>query len=397
LAASPVPNGPIAISWVDFRNGTRCAFAASQDGGSTWRRPFYVGPVAGGFTGDAVVGVDERGNFHGACQDYGSSQILYSNSGDGGGTWAAWKQVQSSPDKPWINGARDGTVFLTWLGSPGGYRRSVDAGKTWEPAISLGNLNHGTSISCGNTGYLHLLYNYGQPLRYVRSKDWGATLDKGRNIVGDMGVSCYGCTPRQHPIVGGASDPGGKVVAAIWSATLPGGDGNDDVWAVISRDSGNSWTAPIRVNDNANASRQFQPWVAVDRFGRVHAVWTDMRGGKNSIFYANTLGDKFGPNTEITDERGNVGGFYGDYKGLAIQGNDVVAAWADSRNGDNDVYFSRGVGYAGPDATALARKAAGKGSPWVTRKIYDLKGSRVRGNPEGPEKTLQKAGRYFRP
>lgn len=49
---------------------------------------------------------------------------------------------------------------------------------------------------------------------------------------------------------------------------------------------------------------------------------------------------------EITDQAGNVTGFYGDYKGIAINGEDVLVVWADSRAGDVDVYFSRGRGLA---------------------------------------------------
>ncbi len=385
LTADPAPGGPIVVSWVDFRRGTRCGFASSQDGGVTWNAPFYVGPIASGFTGDAAVGRDDAGKFYGVCQDYGSSQILFSASADGGRSWEAWRQVQSSPDKPWVGGARNGTVFVTWLGTPGGYRRSIDAGKTWEASVSLGSIYHGTSISCGNTGYLHLLFNAGSPLRYVRSRNWGATLETGRNLVADMGTFCYGCAPRQHPIVGGASDPSGKVVAAVWSSTRSGGDGNDDIWAIISRDSGNTWTNPIRVNDNAAASRQFQPWVAVDRYGRVHAVWTDLRrNGQNAIFYASATADRFGANQEITTQRGILGGFYGDYKGIAIQGEDVVMSWADSRGGDNDIYFARGMGLAGPQGTPIAAAPNGSGGPWKTTKLFDARGARiVKARPAG--------------
>jgi len=396
LAASSAANGPVVVAWVDFRNGTRCGYAASQDGGNTWGAPLIVGPSGGGFTGDAVIGVDETGNFYAACQDYGADQIRFSSSADGGLTWAAWRNVQSTIDKPWIAGARNGTVYLTWLGNttaaPGGFKRSLDRGLTWVNSYSLGMVYHGTAIGTGNTGAVHILYNQGAPLRYVRSTDWGATLEAGRNIVPDMGTSCYGCTPRQHPVVGGASSPDGRVVAAVWSSTFTGGDGDDDVWAVISRDNGNTWTAPIRVNSNTNASRQFQPWVAVDRFGRVHAVWTDMRNGNNAIFYANTLTNAFGTNVELTDARGTVNGFYGDYKGITIQGDDVLATWADSRNGDNDIYFTRGVGLAGPNGVALepGTRRYQHAKPWKTSVIFDVQG---RGMANGRPKA---AGKYFR-
>lgn len=386
-------DGPVLVSWVDFRQGTRCCYALSSDGGGTWGAKQCLGPVGGGFTGDATVGVDDEGNFYRVCQDYGNSQIRLSSSVDAGKTWSAWQSIQASPDKPWVDGARNGTVFVTWLGNPGGFRRSVDGGRTWEAAKSLGNLNHGTAISSGSNGVVHIPFNQGDGLRYVRSRDWGATLEPGRTLVADMGTFCYGCPPRQHPVVGGASDPTGKVTAATWSSILPGGDGKDDVWVVVSRDFGDTWSKPLRANDNTVASRQFQSWVAVDRHGRVHAVWTDTRnGGQNAIYYANTLGDRFGPNVEITDKRGPLAGFHGDYKGIAIQGDDVLVAWADSRNGDNDIYFSRGKGLAGntgvsvkPEPDPAALKAA-----WTTSLLAVTDGPRrLDGRKVRPRKPLR--------
>jgi hypothetical protein len=386
----------VVVSWVDMRSGTRCGYAASQDGGKTWGPKIITAPVSGGITGDATVGVDDEGNFYLVCQDYGVSQLRISKSTDGAKTWTPWKSFQSSPDKPWVAGVRNGTVYVTWLGSPGGFKRSLDGGETWEAVKSLGNLNHGTAIGTGNTGLVHLLFNAGSPLRYVRSKDWGATLEAGRNIVSNMGASCYGCSPRQHPIVGGGSDPTGKVVVATWSARLDNSDGADDVHVVISRDAGDTWSQPIKVNDNTNNSRQFQPWAAVDGSGKVHVTWTDMRNGKNSTFYAYAGADnKFSKNVEITDQTGNVSGFYGDYKGITINGDDVLVVWADSRAGDVDVYFSRGKGLAAGGIVAVKdakAEAARIKAAWTTTALFDVKGARVK--PTGRE-DRPAAGKYL--
>lgn len=388
-------NDVVVVSWVDMRAGTRCGYAVSQDAGRTWGSKILTAPVSGGITGDATVGVDDEGNFYLVCQDYGVSQIRLSKSTDGAKTWTPWKSIQSSPDKPWVAGVRDGTIYATWLGSPGGFKRSLDGGETWEAAKSLGNLSHGTAIGTGSTGLVHLLFNAGSPLRYVRSKDWGATLEPGRNIVPDMGAACYGCNPRQHPIVGGGSDPTGQVVAAVWSSQLEDTDGADDVHVVISRDGGDTWTRPIKVNDNTNKSRQFQPWAAVDRTGKVHVVWTDMRDGRNAIYYAYAGPDnKFSRNVEITDQSGTVGGFYGDYKGIAVNGDDVLVAWADSRSGDIDIYFSRGKGLAAGGNVAMrdpASDAARVKAAWSTTSLYDVKGARV----EAAGGRRPAAGRYL--
>ncbi len=102
-----------------------------------------------------------------------------------------------------------------------------------------------------------------------------------------MGSACFGCEPRNHPITGAGSDPSGRVLAVTWSSTMPGGDGDDDVWVVISRDSGETFGERLRVNDNETRSRQFQSWAAVDAAGTTHVIWTDLRNnGENATYYA---------------------------------------------------------------------------------------------------------------
>jgi hypothetical protein len=349
VALAARPDGVLLAGWVDSRSGTRCAYSVSRDGGMTWGKNFTVASMGNGITGDTSVGTDEAGNLYLACQDYGTSNILFASSSDSGQTFTPWRAVQPSPDKDWVAGVRSGTVFLTWLGGPGGFRRSIDVGVTWDAVFSLGSLNHGTAIAPSTTGLVHVPYNQGSQVRYVRSKDWGATLEPGRNLA-DMGSACFGCTPRSHPIVGAACDPTGQTVAITWASTSTGGDGDDDVWAIVSKDAGDTWSKRLRVNDNTSMSRQFQPWVAVDRYGRVHVTWTDFRnGGQNATYYASALDPDVGfePNVEVTDARGPSPSFLGDYKGIAVQGDDVLVIWADSRRGNGDIYFARATGAAG--------------------------------------------------
>jgi hypothetical protein len=349
------PDGLVLAGFIDYRNRpSSCGFSVSRDGGKTWGKNFFALTMGGssGFAGDPSVAIDDAGNLYAVCQDYGSpTQILFSTSTDSGGTWTPFKVINQSQDKPWIGAARDGTLFLTWLGSPGGYKRSLDHGQTWESVISLGNLVHGTGISPGSTGVVHIAYNQGNSVRYLRSDDWGATLGMGRNLV-DQGSACFEpCSPRSHPIIGTGADPTGKIVAITWASTATGGDGNDDVWVLVSQDTGQTFSKPIRANDNpiASPSRQFEPWVAVDRYGRVHAVWTDFRnGGKNDVYYASMTDPAkgFEKNIKVNDATGNAPSFLGDYKGIAIQGDDVIVAWQDTRNDTGDIYFARAVGAA---------------------------------------------------
>lgn len=354
------PNGLVAAGWMDSRAARVCAFTVSTDGGMTFSKNVSIPNATGQFVGDPAVAIDGGGTIYAVCQEYlnvdaGTGNVRLMTSTNKGQTWSTISTIQSAPDKPWAaGGVTDGTLFVSWLGRTAGIKRSVDHGATWETTQSLGNIIHGTAIVTSNTGLVHVPYNLDSDrnqLRYLRSTDGGVKWDKARDLIADMGAFCFECSPRQHPIVGAASDPTGKTVAITWTSKMSGGQGDDDVWLLYSKDGGETWTKPIRVNDNATASRQFQSWVAVDACQRVHVAWTDLRNGKNEVWYARSADPTqgFEPNLQVTDGSGAATtDFLGDYKGLAVSGSDVVVVWNDTRRDSGDIYFSRAVGAAGP-------------------------------------------------
>jgi hypothetical protein len=360
VALAAGPGGLALAGWMDERSTRVCAYSVSTDGGLTWSKNVTI-PNTASFVGDPSVAIDGGGTMYAVCQQYlnnmgsmGSIRMMTST--DKGATWSAIRTIQSAPDKPWVaGGAADGTVFVSWLGNPGGIKRSLDHGMTWGPVQSLGNIVHGTAITTSTTGLVHVPYNLDSnknQLRYLRSKDNGETYEAPRDLIADMGMFCFSCSPRQHPIVGSAADPTGKIVAITWTSRMPAGQGDDDVWLLYSKDGGDTWTQPIRVNDNKTASRQFESWVAVDNYGRVHVAWTDYRdGGQNETYYARSADPTqgFEPNIQVTDGHGSGNtDFLGDYKGIAVQGSDVLIVWQDTRRDVGDIYFSRAAGAAGP-------------------------------------------------
>ncbi|HXU00636.1 MAG TPA: sialidase family protein [Polyangia bacterium] len=365
VALATGPNGLALAGWMDERSTRVCGFSFSTNGGQTWSKNVSIPNNTGMFVGDPAVAIDGGGTMYAICQEYltisGSTttgNIRMMTSTDKGVTWSAVRTIGSAPDKPWGGGGvTDGVVFVSWLGNPGGIKRSTDHGMTWGPTQSTGNIIHGTGITTSNTGLVHVPYNLdsqNNQLRYLRSKNNGDTWEATRDLVANMGTFCFSCNPRQHPIVGSAADPTGKYVAITWASRMTGGQSDDDVWLLYSKDGGDTWSSPIRVNDNTAASRQFESWVAVDKYGRVHVAWTDLRdGGNNETWYARSADPTkgFEPNMQITDGHGSANtDFLGDYKGIAVSGNDVLVVWEDTRrSGDGgDIYFSRAVGAAGP-------------------------------------------------
>lgn len=358
VALATGPNGLAIAGWMDFRGARTCAYSVSTDGGVTWGENVFIGVATGEFVGDPAVAIDADGRLYAGCQEYnteGSNGEIRLITSSNGSTWSSPQSIQSAPDKPWLGAspAQGGVAFLTWLGGNAGVKRTTDGGMTWEPAHDLEFLNHGTTISVGTSGLVHLAYSpNGGAVRYVRSTDLGDSWEEARTI-GETGTFCWSdCEgPRQHPIMGGGSDSTGQYVAVTWSAELEGGQGDEDVWVIYSSDGGDTWTEPVLVNDNVNPSRQLQPWVVVDDYGRVHVAWTDLRNGENETWYARSADPSVGfeTNVQVTDTSGpQLGGFMGDYKGISISGQDVLVVWQDTREGDGDIFSARAIGAAAP-------------------------------------------------
>lgn len=135
-------------------------------------------------------------------------------------------------------------------------------------------------------------------------------------------------------------------------------------------DDGLAWSPPVLIADSAPANDGIFPEVAVDGRGRVHVYWHDWRDGApcgaESAEYMLSSGDggtTWGANVRLSD----VNSFWsvnacgsanqGDYQGIAAEGLDVMPCWADTRNGDADVFterLRRATGLTCPTSPQLA-------------------------------------------
>ncbi len=262
----------------------------------------------------------------------------------------------------------DGTLYLTWIA--GRFQRSTDHGDSWDSKANISGVNQGTGIDSAENGLLHITHHHtNNQMVWTFSDNYGETLTGGESL-GDMGSGAFNAFPRDYMIVATGCDPTGTVVATSWAAKKQGGDGDADVWVMISEDAGASWSDMIKANEDASG-RQLHPWVDVDAAGQVHAFWTDLRadGSGVDIYYslAPSAAAGFGEDIKINDGSASVTtGFEGDYNGLAVWGNDVYMTWADYRNGDGDVYFARGIHCADGtafDAERMAARAPGPVRP----------------------------------
>lgn len=172
----------------------------------------------------------------------------------------------------------------------------------------------------------------------------------------------------------------GRVYLAYTEETAP--ENNDlDILVRYSNSNGATWSAPVRVNDDATTRSQFFPKIEVDQTtGGIAVAFYDARndaGGTDGV--ANTEaqvfgalsftgGTTFGINEQISPGSSRSPSFgnpneYGDYNGLAFRNNRYFYIWADNSNstGDNpngtrtspDIYTAR-VTVAAPTAAMVS-------------------------------------------
>jgi hypothetical protein len=113
-------------------------------------------------------------------------------------------------------------------------------------------------------------------------------------------------------------------------------NGDADVFLITSRDEGETWTKPQRVNDDAvgNGKEQFFPWLVVDPVdGSVNIAYFD-RGKQNGTLTDVTLarsvdGGRTFVHHKLNDAAYDLSklGFFGDYIGIDCYGGRVAVLW----------------------------------------------------------------------
>jgi hypothetical protein len=129
------------------------------------------------------------------------------------------------------------------------------------------------------------------------------------------------------------------------------GTADTDVFVRFSNDSGSTWSAPVRVNDDTlgNGKSQFLPRIALDQTtGFIAVSWYDCRNspGNNTaeVWAALSIdgGVSFLPNVKVSAGFSSgtatpVSNFnFGDYSGLAFHAGAFYPCWADNSNSTGD-------------------------------------------------------------
>jgi len=299
------------------------------------------------------------------------SGILISSSRDGGLTWndpiPAINHINSvTPfeDKPYVvtdnapNSPNKGNVYLSWTrfdvyGSSDPehhsqiyFSRSIDKGKTFSMPFRISdtggdcldsdNTVEGAVPVVGPKGEVYVVWAGPKGLVFKKSMDGGLAFGKDKVIGAQPGgwdMSIKGIDRSNGMPVTGVDTSAGARRGTIYVNWIDERNGDPDVFLASSVDGGETWSAPVRVNDDPirNGKEQFFTWMAVD----------PMDGSVNIIFYDRR--DTQGTHTGLTLARSTNGGrtfvnyklnqepfacnekvFFGDYSSISAYNGRVV-------------------------------------------------------------------------
>lgn len=344
----------------------------SSDGGLTWKSGILTSPDYNVW-GDPCIFVDTAGNFYyshlsNPANGNWIDRIVIQKSTDGGVSWTDGTYTglngTKAQDKEWaVVNPINNEIYITWTqfdkyGSSNPqdssvilFSKSTDAGTTWSQpkrinykagdCIDSDNTVEGAVPAVGPNGEIYVAWAGPDGLVFNKSVDGGDTWLTKEIIVSDIpggweyNVSgLYRCNGLPVTVCDISNGPNRGSIYINWTDQR-NGSANTDVWLVKSNDGGNTWTAPILVNDDTSDKQQFFTWMSIDQTtGYLYFVFYDRRnytGGNETDVYLARSADggntftnyKINENTITPDA--NV--FFGDYSNISAYNGVVRPIW----------------------------------------------------------------------
>ena len=354
----------------------------SSDGGLTWNTNILVSPPYGVW-GDPVIDVDTSGNFYffhlsNPASGNWIDRIVCQKSLDNGATWNdgtfTGLNGTKAQDKQWsIIDRNNDQIYLTWTqfdnygsSDPNDksnilFSKSTDGGDSWSPTVKV-NIIDGDCIDSDNTvegavpalgpnSELYVAWAGPNGLVFNRSLDQGDTWLNEEIAIDPMpfgwdydipGIYRANGLPITKCDLSGGPNHG--TIYVNWSDQR-NGTNDTDIWLAKSTDGGDTWSSPIRVNDDGAGKQQFFTWMDIDQTnGNLFFVFYDRRDYNDSntdvyLAYSMDGGNSF-TNRKISESPfvPNSGIFFGDYTNITVHNNIVRPIWTRMHNGNLSIW-----------------------------------------------------------
>ena len=350
------------------------------DGGKTWKTVSTPDPK-NLVQGDDVLAFSNDGVAYHAHLSFDGIRLarpvraengmIVNVSKDGGNTWTEGtpainhiNSVTPFEDKPGLvvdnaPGSRfKGNVYLAWTrfdvyGSSNPehhsqiyFTRSTDQGQTFSMPFRISdtggdcldsdNTVEGAVPAVGPNGEVYVVWAGPLGLVFDKSTDGGLTFGKDKvigDIPGGWDFGIEGLSRANGMPVTGVDLSNGPNKGTLYVNWIDARNGDPDVFVMSSPNGGETWTAPVRVNDDAlkNGKAQFFTWMSIDPVdGSMNVVFYDRREGKGTatgLTLARSVdGGKTFVNHKIDVPSFNVNErvFFGDYSSISAFDGRVV-------------------------------------------------------------------------
>lgn len=393
IGVDPTNPDRMVIGWRQFdnvySNFRQAGWAYTIDGGQTWTFPGKI--EEGIFRSDPVLDFDSAGNaFYNSLT---SNNDVYTckvfKSIDGGAQWDAGAAARGG-DKQWMTIDRSGGPGMGYIYSawnqvfsscyPGASTRSTDTGASFELCEEVMGDPYWGTMAVGNDGELWTAgTSYFAGIMVSKATTaWDPTFPLIWDYYTDVDLDGYlHAGPSVNPagLLGQASididrsnGPGRGNIYVLASVVRYFVNDSADVMFAKSTDGGITWTSPLRINDDAGTDAfQWFGTMSVAPDGRIDAIWLDTRDAPGSVMsrlyysYSTDQGETWSVNEPLSDEFDPHVGWpqqnkMGDYFDMESDLTGVRLAWANTLNGEEDVYYS----YITPDLTGIKDKSGEK-------------------------------------
>ena len=382
------PNNPqMMVAGSNINN-----YYVSQDGGYSWFKGTMVSSM--GVWGDPVIIPDAKSNFYffhlAKNSQYGSmingntvsyvsidkiicqrlTDVANPDWNDGG--YAGLTDTPKVEDKPWgVVDMRTGVIYLTWTrfdnygvsntydSSRIYFSKSTDEGFTWSQAIRLndeaadcgdnGETVEGAVPCVGPNGEIFVAWAGNERIVFNRSLDGGNTwLSKNTKVADVPGgwdyniPGLYRCNGMPFTACDVSGGPNNGTLYVSWSDQRNGVN-NTDIWICQSTDNGDTWSTPLKVNDDTGQAHQFMSSMSVDQVtGYIYVLFYDRRNYTDSLstdvyLAVSKDGAKSFQNFKISSSPFTPDRkiFFGDYTYVSAYNNVVRPIWCNlnARNG----------------------------------------------------------------
>jgi hypothetical protein len=374
IVIDPANPNYLAIGWRQFDNVTsnfrQAGYASSIDAGQTWTFQGVLEPTV--FQTDPVLDYNSAGLFY-YNSEYQSYECKVYESADHGASWNTGTDARGG-DKQWMaidrtSGIGNGNIYSSWTPSFStcgfSFTRSTNANSSYENCTFLDGEPIWVGMAVGFSGELYISGGSYFQDSMVVCKSLDAEVPGSIVTWTTSNVFMDG-----YLVYGPSVNPGGFMGSVDIDVDLSTGQGQGNVYvlAALSRisttdpgdimfsrsiDEGVTWSPPVRINDDMSTiNTQWFGTLSAAPNGRIDAVWLDSRdavtGSDSSALYysySTDQGNTWASNEKMSDIFDPHIGYpnqlkMGDYFDMMSTNDGVHLAWANTLNGEEDVYYS---------------------------------------------------------